>query len=81
MAQATSQPTFEDDILPMLYKYRGPMLWRLDFASYEQVSANAKLIYDQISTKQMPPGPFDPLSQAQIDTFKTWMDQGCPRGG
>ena len=54
------------------------MLWRLDLTSYEQVKANAQLIYNRITDPDdpMPAAPFSPLTQEQQDTFKAWMDDG-----
>lgn len=75
-------PTFNDDIMPFLYPWRAQMLWRLDLTKYEDVKANAEVIYGQISgeTGQMPPPPFDPLTSEQISAFKSWMDGGYPEG-
>ncbi len=70
--------SFEKDIVPVFRQFRGPMMWRLDLTKYEDVKANASMIYSQISTRQMPPGPFPPLTAGQIAMFKAWMEEGCP---
>jgi uncharacterized membrane protein len=75
MSQSTS---FENDIQPMFAQYRDRMTWRLDLGKHADVSANADIIYDQISTGQMPPANQGSLRQDQIDLFKQWMDEGCP---
>ncbi len=54
------------------------MAWRLDLTDYDAVLGNAKLIHHQISTKSMPPPPFPPLTDEQIQLFESWMSQGCP---
>ena len=71
--------SFANDVLPILFRYRGPMMWRFDLTSYEQVKANAKLIQQRITQvgSQMPPPPFDPLPKAQIQTFIDWVNDGC----
>ena len=70
--------SFEKDIKPTLSRslYRDAMAWRLDLASYEDVSLNADIIYGQITKGPMPPPPYDPFPQAFIDTFKAWKDGG-----
>ncbi len=73
--------SFADDILPLFYKYRGQMQWRLDLSSHAQVSANAELIYGRISAgpdSVMPPAEFGSLTKDQIHTYWRWMKQGCP---
>ncbi|MGB8843451.1 MAG: hypothetical protein WCC64_20540 [Aliidongia sp.] len=72
--------SFAADILGMLYKYRGQMMWRLDLANYDDVKANAAIIYSMIElpSPQMPPEPFPPFSETFVATFKAWMDQDYP---
>jgi hypothetical protein len=69
--------SFANDVMPILNQFKGQMMWRFDLTSYDQMKANAALIYNRIQTKQMPPPPFPPLSDEQIRTFKSWMDGGC----
>jgi hypothetical protein len=58
------------------------MMWRLDLTKYEDVKANAAVIYAQIqagpSQGGMPPLPYPPLTDQQIGDFKRWMDGGFP---
>jgi uncharacterized membrane protein len=70
--------SFANDIQPIFTQFRGQMLWRLDLTSYDQVKANAQLIYNRISSTDnpMPPAPFDPLTQEQIDSFSAWINGG-----
>lgn len=68
--------SFQKDIVPMFYEFRGPMLWRLDLTKYEDVKANASMIYNQISAPNMPPPPFPPFSADQIKLFQQWMTEG-----
>ena len=80
--QAAETPSatvsFASDIGPLFKQFQGPMMWRLDLTSYDAVKANAELIFSQISSFQMPPPPFPPLSAEQIATFAAWMKQGFP---
>jgi hypothetical protein len=74
--------SFENDVMPILFQFKGQMMWRLDLTSYEQVKANAQLIYDVITAgpdsphTRMPAPPFPPLTESQIQTFKQWMVDG-----
>lgn len=74
-----TQTSFENDIQPMFAQYRDRMTWRLDLTLYEDVAANADIIYDQIESKQMPPPNQGSLTDNQIKLFKLWKDQGCPK--
>jgi hypothetical protein len=73
----------EKDIAPVFRQFRGSMMWRLDLTIFEDVKANASQIYRQAiptgGIVGMPPPPTPPLTNEQIATFKTWMDEGCPR--
>jgi hypothetical protein len=71
--------TFENDIAPIFSQWVDRMMWRLDLSKYEDVKANAEIIYDQISQGGMPPPPYPGLAPADIATFKTWMEAGCPQ--
>ena len=68
--------SFQKDIVPMFYEFRGPMLWRLDLTKYEDVKANASMIYNQISGQNMPPPPFPPFTTDQTKLFQQWMTEG-----
>jgi hypothetical protein len=52
------------------------MMWRFDLTNYDQVRANAQVIYGRINGGGMPPPPFDPLTLEQIQLFQQWMDEG-----
>ncbi len=72
--------SFATDIMPYFKQYQAQMRWRFDLTSYEEVKANAQLIYFRINSKDspMPPAPFEPFPQTVIDNFKTWIDEGYP---
>lgn len=74
--------SFKDDIAPMFAPFRANMMWRFDITDYDTVSNNAKMIYGRLTGTtgtQMPPPPFEPLNQSQIDLFNAWMCEGCPK--
>ena len=75
-----SKISFESEIKPLFAQFVGEMRWRLDLTRYEDVCANAPMIYAKIRSAdpdgRMPPPPFDPLTIEQIACFKTWMDEG-----
>ncbi len=69
--------SFAADLQGTLYKYRGEMMWRLDLADYDDVKANAAIIYSMITPPaQMPPPPFPPFSAAFVEDFQTWIGEG-----
>jgi hypothetical protein len=68
--------SFQKDIVPMFYEFRGPMLWRLDLTKYEDVKANAAMIYNQMIQSGMPPPPFPPFTAGQTKLFQQWMTEG-----
>jgi hypothetical protein len=72
--------SFSNDIMPLFKQFQGPMMWRFDLTNYEQVKANAQIIYNRISGVGgfMPPPPFDPLTLEQIQMFQQWMADGYP---
>jgi hypothetical protein len=76
---AVENPGWEEDVAGILAPFVPQMMWRLDLGGYDDVAANAAIIYFQISQGGMPPPPFPPLTPTQIQTFKNWMDTGCPR--
>jgi hypothetical protein len=72
--------SFANDIMPLFKQFQEPMMWRFDLTNYEAMVANAQTVYNRISSagSPMPPPPFDPLTQEQIQMFQDWMNQGCP---
>lgn len=72
--------SYEKDIKPLFTATdRDHMSFMFDLWSYEEVKSNASDIYDAVSNQRMPPSPPQgegPWTQDQIDTFKTWMDDG-----
>jgi hypothetical protein len=54
---------------------------RFDLSSYDDVKQNAKAIYDQVSTKQMPkPDSGEPpWTDEMVNTFACWIKQQCPQ--
>ena len=52
------------------------MSFVFDLWSYDDVKSNATDIHAALVNKTMPPPPPGPWPQAQIDTFKAWMDGG-----
>ncbi|HEU0015186.1 MAG TPA: hypothetical protein VFQ45_15960 [Longimicrobium sp.] len=68
-----------DDIQGIFAPFRSQMMWRFNLGSYEDVAANAQIILLRIQTTgDMPPPPYPPLTDAQITTFKTWVNNRCP---
>lgn len=75
--------SFEKDIAPLFLQFRSSMLWRLDLTKFDDVKANASMIYNQIAPDQgpinMPPPPYPPLTKEQRQLFKSWMDEDFPK--
>ena len=40
--------SFEKDIVPIFRQFRDSMMWRLDLTSFDDLKANASMIYNQI---------------------------------
>jgi tyrosinase len=73
----SSALSYEKDIRPLFTATdQAHMSFMFDLWSYEEVKSNATEIYDAVSNQTMPPPPEGPWSQAQVDTFKNWMDDG-----
>lgn len=69
-----------DDIQGIFAPFRSQMMWRFNLGSYDDVAANASIILLRILTiGDMPPPPYPPLTAAQITTFQTWVENGCPQ--
>lgn len=74
-------PTFNANIALIFAPYVEVMKQNgYDLSSYSVVSnkENLPIIWTQISTKAMPCTGATPLTAAQIETFKAWMDGGTP---
>jgi hypothetical protein len=72
--------SFAKDVAPILKPFRDYMIWRFDLTSYDDVVASSKEIFSRISYQGMPPpgSGYDPLTEAQIETFRTWIKEGFP---
>lgn len=74
--------SYASDIEPVLKQYLGPMLWRFDLTSYEDVKQNASIIQERISSsdpgERMPPPPFPPVDPSFVDLFNQWVADHCP---
>src|SRR5438270_3756223 len=94
-ASAAAVVTFNKDVLPILEQncqtcHRPGQIAPMSFLSYETTRPWAKAIKAAILKKKMPPwgveskyGPFanDPsLTQQEIDTIVTWVDEGTLKG-
>ena len=81
----TDRTSFQKDILP-LFTQRDiqAMSKAFNLASYDDVKANAAIIYDRIRSiggAVMPPPPprgEGPWPQARIELFARWMGDDCP---
>lgn len=51
-----------------------------DLGSYKDVVAQKDSIYAGVKGGSLPPPPEGPWNQEQVETFKTWIDNGTPRG-
>jgi hypothetical protein len=49
---------------------------QIDLSNYTSVKDNGVLIYQRLADKTMPPGR--PWPDAQIATFRSWVEAGCP---
>ncbi|HEX8209690.1 MAG TPA: hypothetical protein VF584_05845 [Longimicrobium sp.] len=79
MPESTSTPVPGwEDIAGIFEPFTAQMMWRFNLGSYEDVRANASIIASRIGV-DMPPLPFPPLSQPDIDTFNAWVAHGCPQ--
>ena len=70
--------TFNDNISPLFSLFKPMMTWRLDLEKYEDVKANAAIIYAKLLSRDMPPPNYAKLTDEQIAMFKQWMDDGYP---
>jgi hypothetical protein len=95
VAQATAQPVFYKDVLPILQTHcqechRPGEIAPMPFLTYAGTRPWAKAIREQVIARKMPPWFADPsfghfandrsLSQAEIDTLAAWVNSGAPAG-
>jgi hypothetical protein len=78
--------SFEQDILPLFtqtdIEHMQRMGVELNDYSYMRAPDNAMKVYDQLSSKKMPPsvgGGAGPWSDTNINLFKSWIDGGYQR--
>ncbi|MCB0644739.1 MAG: cytochrome c, partial [Phaeodactylibacter sp.] len=92
---ASAQPTFNEDIAPIIYEHcttchRPGEIGPMPLASYSQVSNWASMIEYVTSTGYMPPWQADPeysnflyenyLTDAEIQLIADWVAAGSPEG-
>lgn len=89
------QPTFSEDIAPIIYKnctpcHRPSQPAHITLQTYEQVKSNAQSILFTIQNNIMPPWPADPnythfigekiLSEEEKNKITKWIQANCPIG-
>ena len=87
--------TFTKDVAPILFKncagcHRPDHIAPMSLLSYKDARPWARSIKEKVLTRAMPPWSADPgygefsndssLSQSDIDTIATWVDQGAKQG-
>jgi hypothetical protein len=92
---ATSTPTFDKDVLPVLQKncqscHRPGEVAPMSFLTYEETRPWAKAIKSAVLSRKMPPWLADPkyghflnerrLTDADVQSLVTWVDNGAPEG-
>ena len=70
--------SFANDIAPMFKPFDVNMAWRFGLTTYDDVKANAMLIYSRMTnlSSPMPPSPYPPFTAEQIALFNQWMLDG-----
>ena len=70
--------SFANDIAPMFKPFDVNMAWRFGLTTYDDVKANAMLIYSRMTnlSAPMPPPPYPPFTAEQIALFNQWMLDG-----
>ena len=70
--------SFANDIAPMFKPFDVNMAWRFGLTTYDDVKANAMLIYSRMTnlSSPMPPPPYPPFTAEQIALFNPWMLDG-----
>ena len=81
-----STVSFQQEILPLFTQTDIDHMQRLgvtlDDYSYMSTPDNAMKVYDQLSSKKMPPsrgGGGGPWSDTNVGLFKSWIDGGYER--
>lgn len=87
--------TFTRDVAPVLYKrcaacHHANDIAPMSLLTYEEARPWAKAIREAVLSRQMPPWQADPhygnfsndrrLTETEIATMKTWVDEGAPEG-
>ncbi len=71
-----SHVSFESDIKPLFrYKDINAMRNRFDLSSYDDVKANADLIFSRIDDGTMPCD--SPWEEDKVSLFTSWIEGGC----
>jgi hypothetical protein len=70
--------SFAQDIAPMFQQFDVNMAWRFGLTNYDDVKANAALLYARMTSlsSPMPPLPYPPFTAEQIELFNQWMLDG-----
>jgi hypothetical protein len=91
----TQGPTFYKDVLPTLQRHcqschRPGQIGKMPLMTFEEARPWARAIRTQVTNRTMPPWNADPqyghftndrsLSTSEIETIKTWVDNGAPAG-
>ena len=94
-AKGSTTVTFNKDVAPILYGrcaecHRPGEAAPMSFITYKETRPWAKSIREAVVNREMPPWSADPhvgefkndrrLTQTEIDTIKTWVDQGAKEG-
>ncbi|HKV39115.1 MAG TPA: DUF3471 domain-containing protein [Blastocatellia bacterium] len=92
---AKNEITFNKDVAPILYRncaecHRAGDIAPMSLITYKEARPWARSIREKVATRQMPPWGADSapgqftndrrLSQAEMDTVMSWVDQGAKEG-
>ena len=95
ITQVPADPTFSNDVAPILYKncvscHRPGQMAPMSLLTYEEARPYAKAIREKVAAGQMPPWHADApagtflndrrLSDAEKDTILQWASSGALRG-
>jgi hypothetical protein len=95
LTSCSHAPTFSQDIAPIVFKNCAPChrpgeAGPFSLLTYDDVLKKAKTISAVTQSRYMPPWPADPsysrflnervLNEAEIQTIKTWVENGSPPG-